>query len=180
MDFLANKTGTSPKTLQESFRKLKNLSSGFCDSWINNDFDDAAITSGEALELLDHIQNELLRHRDDNKALPNWAGHPLRSILSLPVGKFINDSSEYKSTFFSYKEGEAAIPNSAITTTLNLEQALNKLKHRVSQAVNFSISSTNTHMIYIYTNSGMGHPDSISELNINEFCHVGKQASNSI
>ncbi|MFT6909377.1 MAG: hypothetical protein ACJAS1_006093 [Oleiphilaceae bacterium] len=180
MQFLVSPNGNPPQTLPESFRKLMNLSSGFCRSWTNQDLDDAQTTSEEAFELLDHIQNELLRHRDDNKSSSNWNSHPLRNALSLQVGQLLTDASTHKQTFLSYPSGSGAIPTSTQVEPLSLEQALNKLKHRAPIAVNFSITSSNTHLLYIFANAGMGQPDTISELNMNDFCKVGKQAASAI
>ncbi|QQM62978.1 hypothetical protein JG479_09375 [Pseudoalteromonas sp. LC2018020214] len=180
MQFLVNPNGNPPQTLPESFRKLLNLSSGFCRSWTTQELSDAQATSEEAFEVLDHIQNELLRHRDDKRNAPNWSSHPLKVALSLPVGSLIKNATSYKQNFLSLSPGNGALPASVPVEPLSLEVALNKLKHRASIAVNFSITNSNSHSLYIFTNAGMGQPDSISEFNMDVFCNVGKQAANAI
>ena len=180
MQFLVNPNGNPPQTLPESFRKLLNLSSGFCRSWTNQDLSDAQATSEEAFELLDHIQNELLRHRDDKKSDPNWSSHPLKVALSVQVGNLIKNATPHKQNFLSLSPGSGALPASVPVEPLSLEVALNKLKHRAYIAVNFSVTNSNNHLLYIFTNAGMGQPDSISELNMDVFCDVGKQAASAI
>lgn len=180
MQFLVNPNGNPPQTLPESFRKFLNLSSGFCRSWANQELSDAQATSEEAFELLDHIQNELIRHSDDKKSDPNWSSHPLKSALSLPVGKLVKNATPHKQNFLALSPGSGALPASVLVESLSLEIALNKLKHRAYIAVNFSITDSDNHSLYIFTNAGMGQPDSISELNMSVFCNVGKQAANAI
>jgi len=180
LQFLKNPNGNPPQTLPESFRKLSNLSAGFCRSWTNQDLPDAQATSAEAFELLDHIQNELLRYRDDKRSDANWNSHPLKLALSGHVGVLVNNATPHKQSFLSLSPGAGALPASVQVKPLSLEVALNKLKHRDSTAGNFSITNSNNHLLYVFTNAGMGHSDSISELNMDVFCNIGKQAVSAI
>jgi hypothetical protein len=177
LHFLVNPNGNPPQTLPESFRKLLNLSSGFCRSWNNHELSDAQATSEEAFELLDHIQNEILRHRDDKSSDSNWNSHALKEALSVQVGDMVKNAAPHKNEFLALPAGSGALPASVPVQPLSLEVALNKLKHRASNAVNFSIINSNSHFLYIFTNAGMGKPDTISELNIDRFCNACKKAA---
>lgn len=177
MDFLVSATGTAPKSLPESIRQVGNLSAGFCRSWLANEIDDAVTTSEEAFQLLDHIQNELLRRRDDKSKMVGWATDPFKAALDVPVGSLLSPASSSDRTFFaSCTTGGGAMPPGATLIPLTLAQALNKLKHRKSSAVNFTVATSGAHVLYIFTNSGSGQPDSISTFNIQDFCIACKSA----
>lgn len=174
MQFLVN------QELSEYFCKLLNLSSGFCRSWIKEELPDAHAISEEAFVILDYIQSELLRHKDDKKNDSNWSSHPLKIALSTRVGNIVNNATTHKQNFLKLSPGYGALPASVLAAPLTLEVALQKLKHRNPIAVNFSISSSHNHSLYVFTNAGMGKPDSIFELNIDDFCRVGKKAASAI
>lgn len=63
---------------------------------------------------------------------------------------------------------------------LKLNDALNKLKHRSTGKVNFKIDSNSEHILYIYTNSGCGQPDSISEVHLKKFFQAIKASEQAV
>lgn len=181
ISFLVAGTDNAPKTLPESIRQVSNASVGFCRSWLANDIPDALSTSEEAFELLDHIQNDLLRHRDNKSKLPEWSNSPFKEALNSNIGQLLTPASASdKQHFFAQESGNGTMPPGSSTTSLTLVVALNKLKHRDSNAVNFTVSSLSEHVLYIFTHSGMGKPDTISCFDIQEFCNVCKNATHTI
>lgn len=82
------------KTLLEEIHRFESSSADFCESWTSNHLDDAYEQSEEAFKALDHIQNELLRIRDDNKKDNNWQSSPLKQALDLVVGRIAINISE--------------------------------------------------------------------------------------
>lgn len=175
MKFLKNSSSELPRTVEESIRLLKNASMGFCDSWLDGDIDEAQETSTEAFEMLDHIQNELLRRRDDLKKENRWADSNYKVAMNEVAGEIVTiDSQEEESTFLQSPVGQAGFPNETSPVNLTIEKALNKLKHRVSDGINFNISTASEHYLYILTAAGMGQPASISKIHIKEFCNKCK------
>ena len=181
IDFLVSPLAGAPRSLIESIRLLSNSSSGFCRSWSTQELSDAEATSVEAFGLLDHIQNELLRRRDDRKNLPNWIGSPLEQALAQPVGELVEPAtSAIELSFNAQVMGSGSIPAGATTTPLKLADALNKLKHRASNKVNFSISATGDHHLIVFTLGGMGRPNSIAAFDVQGFCVACKAAAGCI
>ncbi|MEF3063437.1 hypothetical protein [Pandoraea apista] len=177
IDFLVAAAGTTPKSLPESIRQVGNLSAGFCRSWLAGDMDDALATSEEAFQLLDHIQNELLRHRDDKSKIGGWASDPFKAALDIQVGSLLSPASPADRVFFdSCAHGVGAMPPSAVPSALTLVQALNKLKHRRRSAVNFTAAASGAHVLYIFTNAGSGQPDAIASFDVQDFCGACKSA----
>lgn len=179
INFLIAPDGKAPRNLQNSIRLVQNASAGFRQSWLAQEKPDAYETSQEAFEHLDYIQNELLRQRDALKEnADTWPISPFCSALSVPVGKIINNTTSTNySWFLALPQDEGAMPIGSISTPLTLEKALNKLKHRDTTVLKFSLPPDGGHFIYIYTKAGMGQPDSISEINISIFCTACKSAS---
>jgi hypothetical protein len=176
-DFLVAAVGTTPKSLPESIRQVGNLSAGFCRSWLARDMDDALATSEEAFQLLDHVQNELLRHRDDKSKIGGWASDPFKAALDIQVGSLLSPASPADRVFFdSCARGAGAMPPGTVPGALSLVQALNKLKHRRRSAVNFTAAPSGAHVLYIFTNAGSGQPDAIASLDIQDFCNACKSA----
>ncbi|KZN45843.1 hypothetical protein N476_25095 [Pseudoalteromonas luteoviolacea H33] len=175
MHFMVNSSVNSPRSLEDSIRNLSNLSAGFVKSWNQQNRDDAQATSESAFKALDHIQNEILRRRDDMKSANTWDSSNLQNALKLPVGKILKPASEQHATeFSSMEEGNAFFPENNNLTDLTLEVALNKLKHRASNQINFSLTE-NKHYLYIFTHSGMGQPNTISSFDLDVFCDKCKQ-----
>lgn len=142
---------------------------------------DAIATSEEAFQLLDHIQNELLRHRDDKSNMGGWAADPFKAALDKPVGSLLSPANPADKMFFdSCATGAGTMPPGAVLTALTLVQALNKLKHRRTSAVNFTVATSGAHVLYIFTNAGSGQPDTISTFNIQDFCIACKTAVTAI
>lgn len=180
-EFLVAANNSAPRSLPESIRQVGNLSAGFCRSWLSNEIPDALTTSEEAFQLFDHIQNELLRHRDEKSKLPGWPSDPFKVALDATVGDLIDAASAADKAFFqSLAPGAGALPPGASLAPLTLSTALNKLKHRSTSAVNFTASSSGAHVLYIFTNAGMGKPDTISGFDVHVFCGACKAATGAI
>lgn len=178
-DFMVAPTASTPRTLLESIRQVSNASAGFCRSWLAQEISDALTTSEEAFELLDHIQNELLRHRDKHSKLPNWSESPFNIALNVNIGFILDPASAVeKAEFIAQEPGCAAMPSGSSTKPLTLVAALNKLKHRDTSAVNFTVSSV--HTLFIFTHAGMNKPDTISSFGMQSFCDACKVAAQSI
>lgn len=182
IEFLVDSTGKSPRNLKDSIRRVLNASAGFRQSWLVGDKQEAYETSQEAFENLDYIQNELLRQRDvlrGNKA--SWPTSPFNAALANPVGYLLKNVTPTDRTWFiGLPQGQGAMPASTAPIALTLEQALNKLKHRDTIALNFSLPSSGSHIFYLFTNAGMGQPDSISEIDVVSFCSACKSAAQHI
>jgi hypothetical protein len=180
-ELLVAKSPSAPKSLPESIRQVGNLSAGFCRSWLSNEIADATATSEEAFQLLDHIQNELFRHRDEKAKLPGWKADPFKVALDNAVGDLLDPATQNDKAFFlSLCHGAGTLPPGASLAPLTLVAALNKLKHRSTSAVNFTVSPSNAHTLYIFTNAGMGKPDTISSFEIQFFCNACKAAAAAI
>ena len=180
IDFSVSLTGKSPKNLMDSIRKVKNSSAGFVNSWIAGEHDEAYETSQEAFEHLDYVQSELIRQRDvHSKDATAWQTSALRIALDLPVGQIIERLSSSDSAWFAALGGGCgALPIPALPAfqqTLTLGKALNKLKHRHTIAVNFSI--TPLHTMYTITSAGMGQPETLVEVQILQFCQACASAA---
>jgi len=167
-----------PQSLPDSIRQVSNLSAGFCRSWLANELDDAYATSEEAFGLMDHIQNELLRHRDAQSKAPTWNTSPLNTALSVTIGKLISPVTPIdKTAFLGQAIGSGSLPAGAATTPLTLSVALTKLKHRDTNRVNFTVSPPGTHLLVVFTPSGMGQPDTLCSFDVQEFCSACKAAA---
>ena len=180
-EFLVAATGQAPQSLFESIRQVSNASAGFCRSWLTQDIPAARATSEEAFELLDHIQNELLRHRDMKSKLPGWPRSPFKAALSANVGQLLDHASTAdKANFARQAPGSGAMPMSSAPVLLTLVEALNKLKHRSTNNVNFTVSTSSMHVLFIFTHAGMGRSDSISSFEVQAFCDACKIAAQTI
>lgn len=179
--FLVDPTGKSPRNLTDSIRHVQTASAGFIHYWTNAEEKEAFDTSQEAFEHLDYIQNEILRQRDVHRANgATWPSSLFNSALSTTVGRLYNNATDHLTWFSKLPVDKGAMPTGAILLPLSLEKALNKLKHRDSVEIRFSISPPATHTLYLFTRFGMGQPDSISEINISEFCTACKSAAQHI
>jgi len=179
--FLVNPQGTAPKTLEEAIVLLEKSSIDFCSSWKNSNIQLARKTSEEAFTALDHIQNELLRHRDEKQQNQNWTNSSFKLALDIKVGDLVNNISVVqKSAFSVLPAGSAILPANSSPNDLTLVKALNKLKHRSPKNVNFTVDSTNKHTLFIFTNGGMGQSSSISKFDLKTLCDACKVVSNII
>lgn len=178
-EFLVDLTGNSPPNLKDSIRRVLNASAGFKNSWVAGDQQEAYETSQEAFEHFDYIQNELLRQRDvlkRNQAA--WPTSPFNAALANTVGNFLNNVTPTdRAWFLGLPQGQGTMPTGVTPTPLTLDKALNKLKHRDTVALNFSLPASGSHILYLFTNAGMGQPDSISEIEIASFCSACKSAA---
>lgn len=180
-EFLVDFTGRTPNNLNDVIRKVQSASAGFIGSWSNGELDDAKATSDEAFGHLDYVQNELLRQRDVRKKKPaSWASSPFKASLGAQVGNIVGVSPTDETWFRSLSTGGGAFPPNSASSPLALEAALNKLKHRDTTAVNFSILLPNKHLLYALTPAGMGQPSSLVEIDISIFCTACKCAAQTI
>lgn len=181
IDFMVSASGSAPRTLPEYIRLLSNASSGFCRSWIDGNTTDAETTSQEAFGILDHIQNELLRRRDDHRDLQTLRGSALQTALAAHVGNLVEPTtSAIEEAFMAQPTGSGVIPSGATTAPLKLVDSLNKLKHRSSNAVNFAVSSSGTHHLVVLTRAGNGRPNSISSFEVQAFCAACRTAADAV
>lgn len=178
MEFLVDSTGKSPRNLKDSIRRVRVASTGFRQSWLNEELQDSYETSQEAFEHLDYIQNELLRQRDVHRNTPTWAASPFCSALTASVGQIIGNvtPADY-SWFLTLLPGQGAMPTGRTPAPLNLEKALNKLKHRDTTAFNFILPANGGHILYLFSKAGMGQQDSLSEIDLAAFCSACKSAA---
>ena len=177
IEFLVSNPNILPRTIEEAIRLLKNSSAGFCESWLEGDSEEAQETSIEAFEMLDHIQNELLRRRDDLSHQNNFEGSQYKIALNSVVGNIVSlNTEDVLSSYLSQPTGEAAFPIGPAIVDLTLMKALNKLKHRASDGINFNISSDGEHNLFIFTRASMRLPATISKINIKIFCLMCKDA----
>lgn len=181
-EFLVDPTGKSPRNLKDSIRRVLDASAGFRQSWLNGEYPEAYDTSQEAFEHFDYIQNELLRQRDVHKSnAATWPTSPFCAALTTPVGQIINNvSATDRLWFLNLVQGAGAMLIACNPTPLTLDKALNKLKHRDTVAFNFSLPSGSGHTIYLFTNGGMGQSDSLSKIDISDFCAACKTAASHI
>lgn len=178
MQFLVELSGQDPRTLRESIRQVQNASLGFRQDWLAGNAVDAYETSQEAFVSIEYIVGELLRHRDvANKAKDAWLQSPFKAALDVPVGQ-ISDAVTLADIqwFKGLPMGAGRMPACA-PLALTFGEALNKLKHRDTIAVNFALPLGKGHLLYVLTKAGMGKPDTLSEIDIFQFCTAGKAAS---
>jgi hypothetical protein len=179
--FLVAPTASAPKSLPEAIRQVGNLSAGFCRSWLSGDKSNALLTSEDAFQLFDHIQNEILRHRDVKAKLTTWTNDPFKAALDAIVGEIIDPASpEHKVFFQSQSLSLGTLPSGTCPAQLNLATALNKLKHRSTSDVNFTAAASGDHVLYIFTNGGMGKQDTICSFDVQVFCAACKVAAQAI
>ncbi|HCE2452851.1 TPA: hypothetical protein NGU14_004504 [Vibrio parahaemolyticus] len=181
MELLVQPGMKKAKTLSAEILSLKTSVAGFCESWKEQNLVYAYEQSDMAFRSLDHIQNELLRIRDDKKTDANWQTDSFKQALDLKVGHVLAGvTPQEKVQFSNAKNGAGCLPNSAQITDLTLEVALNKLKHKSNDKVNFKIDDQLGHILYIFTNAGCGQPDSISEIHFKEFCDAANKAEQAV
>lgn len=180
IQFLVEPLGKAPQTLSESIRLVSDASAEFCRHWITQDINNASATSAEAFQLLDHIQNELLRHRDKAAKLPNWLFSPLHDALIVTVGELIHPSTSDVAIFKAQQVGVGALPQGSAPTPLKLVDALNKLKHRDACTVNFTVSAPDYHELFVFTPAGMGRTDAIASFEVQTFCRACETAARAL
>lgn len=168
------------RTLPDSLRQVRNASFGFCDSWRRNEWADASKTSEEAFEALDHIQNELLRHRDCQAKLTGWETSALYLSLEKRVGDLLKPANTAQvDEFLAQKEGQGEMPAGGPIIALTLGTALNKLKHHAPGGIRFSIAD-GKHMLFFYTQAAQNIPNTIASFDVQTFLDACTKASKSL
>lgn len=178
IEFLVALNGKSPN-LRESIRRVSNASAGFRGCWQSGQRDEALETSQEAFEHLDYIQNEILRQRDTHREnAATWPTSPLKASLDQTVGRILERISSADSSWFSsLAQGLGSMPAGASPSPLTLQKALNKLKHRDTIALNFALPPGAGHTLYVFTKAGMGQLESLSEIDVPNFCAACRTAA---
>lgn len=180
MDFLVTSSKNRSRSLPDAIRRVSNASAGFCAAWKMGNTHDAEATSEEAMHDLDHIQNELLRERDDRHKNNSLRDSPFAKALHQTVGEFVAPVDPVaQNKFTALLPGKGALPHGVQPKRLTLEVALNKLKHRTPKHVNFSLSPTGDHIMYVLTLAGAGHPDALCSIDVSALCtacRVAEQA----
>ncbi len=168
--FIIDPSGLAPKSLSEAILILRNASSEFCSCWLREARSDQVTgdISERAFAALDHIENELLRRRDDRQS---DRAIFLGAALDKVVGQIIEPVDESTKLFFTNLEsGSGKLPTAVMTKPLKLKTALTKIKHRDPNMINFSIGSDREHILYCLTNGGDRYPDTIIRMDIKTFC----------
>jgi hypothetical protein len=179
-EFLLAAAPQACRTLPQSIRQVRNASSGFCNSWLRNEWADASKTSEEAFEALDHIQNELLRHRDRQAKLPGWKTSALCLSIEERVGDLLNPANTTQvDEFLAQIEGQGEMPAGGPIIALTLGTALNKLKHHAPGGIRFSITS-GKHMLFFYTQAAQKIPNTIASFDVQTFLDACTKASQSL
>ena len=179
IDFSVSLNGKSPQSLQDSVRRVRDASAGFSQSWLSGAHADALKTSQEAFTHLDFILSELIRQRDvQNRDSATWPTSPLKLALDASVGLIVEPLSSSDVTWFTHlPQGHAALPPTASAIPVTLGKALNKLKHRHTTAVNFSLAP---HTLFACTSAGMGKEACLVQIQILLFGGACSSAADSI
>lgn len=168
--FLIEDKNVFPKSLLDSLEQISFLSCKFSVNWQQKNIIDAISNSEMAIKHIDHVVNEILRHRDIKNKMTGWEESSFKSALDSIVGEVVDPASRDDKDFFEALEaGKGTLPGSNVKK-LKLSVALNKLKHRDPKNVNFQITASNSHFLYIYATGGMGAKDTISKIDISIFC----------
>lgn len=179
--FLVTAPGAKPRALLDAIRAVENASAGFCRSWSGNDLASAFSTSEEAFGYLDHIQNELIRNRDEASKNADWQTSQYFLALTVNVGDLLQPAKVgHQTDFEKLTVGQGQMPAGSSTQPLSLNDALNKLKHRATNLVNFTVSPSGSHELFIFTTAGMGKPNSISKFDVEKFCKACKFAARAL
>ena len=169
--------GSISRALLGSIQDLGNASVSFRRSWLANDFPSAVATSAEGFGYLDHIQNQLLRHRDEERQKAGWEESAYRLALNVRVGELLQPTSEDdKAQFASRRPGKGYLPEGT-TEPLSLNDALDKIKQRATSVVNFAVSSGDVHELFIFTPEDMGKSAAISKFDLEQFRGACKAAA---
>ena len=120
-----------------------------------------------------------MRQRDAYKNESGWADSAFNLALQGSVGLILLPFTKVDAVWFlSLPQGDGALPQGVTTSVLTLEVALNKLKHRDTVAVNFSVIPH--HSMFVHTLAGMGKKDSLSEIDVLKFCKASAVAAGHI
>lgn len=171
ISFLVGASASSPSSIKESIYKLQNCSILFLASWrsVNPDLERAARVSSEAMACLDHIVNELLRARDQSKALKMYKGSQLQAGLSGLCGLSVSPVTRTQQLALSSAgPGNGLIPGAGVALTM--DRLLNKIKHRRPINTNFRIDQAGQHFFIVAVDKPNHQPDSIVEFSVADFC----------
>jgi len=173
------KSKSPPQTLEDAIRRLANASAGFVVSWAARDLRAAHATTEEAFRDLDHIQNEILRRRDERRAQNALRGTAFEQALGQPVGELVAPVAPAdKTAFLNLPPGDGALPANPPPEPLKLDAALNKLKHR--EHINFVIPDNGGHVLLVLTLAAMGKPDSLCRIDVRVLCAACRVAQQSL
>lgn len=158
-------------SLRESVERLQDTSVIFVDAMqrIPPDVERAGRVSIEALSILDHIVNELLRERDELKATNSYLGSELKDQLDAHAACSLSPVTRIEQLELVEAGpgcGKLLRPGSPIS----MEKLLNKIKHRRKNEANYRIDDSGKHYFYIAVDNPNQKPDSIVEFGVEEFC----------
>lgn len=177
LSYLTGIQNNGPQSIDEALYDLENTSVLFCDAWqrVPPDFARAARVSGNAMERLDHIVNEILRARDTRMARGTYAGSQLEAQLNIDRGLMTAPVTHaQQQAMVAAGPGLGQLPGTP--SAITLERLLNKIKHRHHQLANFRIQA-GRHIFVINVDKPNKTPDSIAEFDVIEFCRHCTQAA---
>ena len=170
LTYLTGSNSGGPKSIDEALYELENTSVLFCAAWqrVPPDFQWAARVSGNAMEHLDHIVNEILRARDTKIAQGTYSGSPLETELAILRGLMTSPvTAAQQQAMVAAGPGLGSLPGTP--SPITLERLLNKIKHRHHHSGSFRIQA-NRHIFVINVDKPNKTPDSIAEFDVIEFC----------
>jgi len=172
--FLINSNPSSPSSLADCIRELKQCSLIFMGALADSpqDFQMAHDVSNTAVQYLDHIVNEIMRHRDQLKSESAYNASPLKPLLERNAGLSVSPVTRiHQNQLPTLGSGNGNLNFIGTTASpINMVRLLNKIKHRRIDSMNFRIESPNRHALLVAVDTPSGHPDCIVEFFISDFC----------
>lgn len=171
--FLLNQSPTSPNTLPETIAELRNASDAFKGAWKRGQYKRAGDVSAAALAHFDHIISVIMRARDEKKRHAGYAASQFAIELQAHAGMMVKGiTMEDQDALSDIGPGNGRLPPGT-QTIATLENVLNKIKHASRSNLNFRIDAQENHFFYVCAlKLGSGEPESIVELNVEEFCDL--------
>ena len=170
-EFLMGGGSGGPRSVEEAIFQLEKSSIAFLAYWqrVPPDLISAGRVSIEAMMLLDHVVNEILRARDALREQKLYAASALKAQLDLLQGLMVKPVTRaQQQAMINAGPGNGKLPAGATPTTL--ERLLTKIKHRQHGLSNFRIAANVTHFWLINVNNQNNKPDSIVEMDVIGFC----------
>ncbi len=174
LSFLVNGNPSSPSSLADSIRMLKQCSIIFRDAWTDNPQDmlTASEVSNKAMKCLDHIINEIMRNRDQLRSAGTYATSTLKTYLDGIAGLSVSPVTRNNQDDLPRLGAGNGNLNfiGATPTTISMEQLLNKIKHRRTNSLNFRLDFPDIHALVVGVDKMNGSPDCIVEFHVRHFC----------
>lgn len=174
LSFLVNGNPSSPSSITDSIRTLKQCSIIFTDAWKDTpqDLITASEVSSKAMKCLDHIINEIMRNRDQLRSAGTYATSPLKTHLDGFAGLSVSPvTRNNQDDLPRLGAGNGNLNFTGLTpSTISMEQLLNKIKHRRTNSLNFRLDLPDLHALIVGVDKMNGNPDCIVEFHIRHFC----------